>query len=357
MDHTQSTRRVMAGAFAGALLILVASTAFGWQLGSDAASSGPGHVLADAPPGTCLNWTKPDAGDVAKVPCEKPHLFELTFTADLSTDPNFGDEAAFPDELRWAQIGQSTCAEKSVEVLEGRLDPAGRLSVSALKPTQKSWENGDRKLWCGVQAAGPSGVLYPIVGSAKAIDQSDVHSVGLCVGISGRAVADPVACDKAHAYEVVGVVDLGAHFPSEYPDESKQNTLLGTQCPKLAAEYAGGPNVVEQKGLTVYWDTRKQDSWMAGSRRVDCKVGTQLQDKSGLAPISGSVSKDKPGAINISKEPALAQVPVAPPGAPAPPGSPGTDVSDQLEDVSIDQNGGGHDTGGGSTPPTSQGGG
>ncbi|MFB9906456.1 septum formation family protein [Allokutzneria oryzae] len=355
MDHTQSTRRVMAGAFAGALLILAASTVFGWRLGSDVASDGPGHVLADAPSGTCLTWTKPDASDVSKVACEKPHLFELTATADLATDPNFGEDVAFPDALRWAQIGQSWCGDKSVEALQGRLDPAGRLSVSALKPTQKSWENGDRKLWCGVQAAGPSGALYPIVGSARTIDQSDVHSVGLCVGISGRSVADPVDCTKAHAYEVVGVVDLGAHFPSEFPDETKQNQLLSAQCPKLAAEYAGGPNVVEQKGLTVYWDTRKQDSWMAGSRRVDCKVGAQLPDKSGLAPISGSVSKDKQDAINVGKEPALAQVPLVPPGAPAPPGSPGTDTSGQIDVPNEPQ--GTTPEGGGPAPTTEQGGG
>lgn len=88
MNNTASTRRVMVGAFVGALIVLVASTTLGWHVGPDVAgeADGPTNAVRDAPPGTCLTWKRPDASDARQVKCEDPHLFELTGSVDISAD-------------------------------------------------------------------------------------------------------------------------------------------------------------------------------------------------------------------------------------------------------------------------------
>ncbi|MGO1055811.1 septum formation family protein [Crossiella sp. CA198] len=322
MNNTASTRRVMAGAFAGALLVLALSTALGWHVGPEVAgeTDGPTNAVRDAPPGTCLTWTRPDAGDARRVKCDDPHLFEITGSVDLAAD--FPPGAPFPDSVRWEGIAADRCTEMSVQYLDGRFDPNGKLGVNLLRSGEKSWNSGERKVWCGMQDSAPSGLLYPTVGSAKTADPSNVHPQGMCLGISGKQVYDPVECGKPHAYEVVGVVNLGARFPQEFPAEPRQDELLAGECARTAADYAGGAEVVSRKGLIVFWDTLKQDSWLAGARRVECKVGAKLKDNSGLAPVFGSVKSE----MRVGTEAAPVLLSKLPPGAPAPPGSPGTDV-------------------------------
>ncbi|MGW0519842.1 septum formation family protein [Crossiella sp. NPDC003009] len=355
MNNTASTRRVMAGAFAGALMVLVLSTVLGWHVGPEVAgeTDGPASAVRDAPPGTCLTWTRQDAGDARRVECDKPHLFEITGSVDLSAD--FPPGSPFPDAIRWEGIAADRCTEMSVQYLDGRFDPNGKLGVNLLRSGEKSWNSGERKVWCGMQDAGPSGLLYPTAGSAKTADPSNVHPQGMCLGISGKQVYDPVQCDRPHAYEVVGVVNLGARFPQEFPAEAKQDELLAAECPRTAAEFAGGQDVVSRKGLIVFWDTLKQESWLAGARRVECKVGARLPDKSGLAPVHGSVKGD----VLVGKEQAPVLLSKLPPGAPAPAGSPGTEV--KAEDTVVPTNANSEHPGGtpgGEAPatPTSTGG-
>jgi hypothetical protein len=159
-----------------------------------------------------------------------------------------------------------------------------------------------------------SGEVYRVQGGARGQDQAEVHPPGTCLGIDGVNVGDPVDCAQPHAVEVVGVFDLSGPFPeSDYPDEAKQDEAAGPACTKLAEEYAGGPNVVSEKKLTVYWDTLQQESWRAGTRTVDCKLGALLPDKSGFAPVTGGVR----GAVSIGDKPAPPAPTTALPGAPA----------------------------------------
>ncbi|ONI72653.1 hypothetical protein ALI144C_42300 [Actinosynnema sp. ALI-1.44] len=289
---TLSTRLVMAGAFVGALLVLTMSMVFKWPAagGSGASNDAAANLAAafEAPPGSCLTW-KPDGSDMKPVDCEQPHLFEVTGDVDISGEYNAS--APSPAEEAWRTIAKQKCATGATTYLGGKLDPFGKYSVGALKPSDEQWRDGDRKLRCGLQRAAPSGkALVATTKSAKNQDQSDVYEPGTCLALVDKNVGDPVPCDsdKAHAYEIVGVIDLSQTFKDAYPSEEQQQTAMLDQCPKVAGEYTGNLDL-KSKGLLLTWDTRKQESWEAGSHRAVCKVGAPLADNSGLAPITNSI--------------------------------------------------------------------
>jgi hypothetical protein len=254
-----------------------------------------------APARTCLTWQKPDAADARAVSCSQPHLFEVTGTLDLV---DFGAQSAFPDLARWQQLVTERCTQHTTQALAGHFDPFGRFTMGAIKPSEAGWLRGDRTMRCGVQSPGRTGTLFATTGSVLQQDQSNVHPPGTCLGNDGKAVGDPVDCAGPHAVEMVGVVDLKGSFPQGYPEEAAQDRVLNPECTRLANDFAGGPAVVANKGLTLFWETLRLESWQAGSTRVDCRLGAFLPDRSGFAPVTGSVK----GPVQIGKQPA----PVAP---------------------------------------------
>jgi Septum formation len=300
---SRSTRRLAAGAVLGALAALVAVGAPTGKppllaVGPGLANT-PSAQSLRAPAHTCLSWQKPDAVDAKTVSCGQPHLFEVTATLDLQ---DFGPRADFPDPARWQQLVTQRCTQRSIQALADHFDPFGRFTIGAIKPSEAGWVRGDRTLRCGVQSAGRTGTLFLTTGSVLAQDQSDVHPPGTCLGNDGKAVSDPVDCAGPHAIEVIAVVDLKGAFPKGYPDEAAQDRLLNTECTRLAKDFAGGPTVVANKGLTLFWETLRMQSWQAGSTRVDCRLGAFLPDRSGFAPVSGSVK----GPVQVGKQPAPA---------------------------------------------------
>ncbi|HEY2764012.1 MAG TPA: septum formation family protein [Pseudonocardiaceae bacterium] len=328
---TLSTRRIFVGAVLGALAALTTVVMFdGGSPASLLIASGnsagtPAAQPLRAPVHSCLTWRNQDASDAVLVTCAQPHLFEVTGTVDLK---DLGTQATFPDSASWQQLVTSRCTERTTQPLADHFDQFGRFTVGAIKPSQDSWEHGDRTLRCGVQVSGRTGALFATTGAAGQQDQSDVHVAGTCLGNDGKAVGDPVGCSGPHAVEVVGVVDMKNAFPAGYPDEAAQDEVLDAECNRLAGTFAGGPDVVGQKGLTVFWETLRPESWQAGSTRVDCRLGAFLPDRSGFAPVTGTVK----GQVRIGKDPAPpaankpgpAGVTVAPvtdavvPGPPAP---------------------------------------
>jgi hypothetical protein len=310
-----NTRLVMISAAIGGLLVLMISAVLNWPIIGDSGGTGKqgaSPAVFDAPPGTCLSWTEPNAGDIRRVDCGEPHLFEVTGRADLKAD--FGASAPFPGNGQWQHLKQERCTQVSSQFLSGRIDPNGRFGVGAFTPSEQGWKSGDRTLHCGLQQPGPSGKLYPSVGSASKVDQSDTFPVGRCLRISGTAVGDPVEdCGPPHSVEITGLVNLGERFPGPYPPEPDQDGFLATRCMELTSRYAGNPTAVTDKGLTTYWDTIAPESWNAGSRQVNCKVSAQLPDRSGLAPVTGSVK----GAVQVGREPAAQDTTPSQPGMPA----------------------------------------
>lgn len=281
----------MIGAFAGAMVVLALSVAFSWPVKVTMNAATPEEQQAaaaaaafDSPTGTCLFWTT--GNDMHKVDCVEPHLFEVTSNVDISAD--YPSSAPPPDLDTFRRLQQEKCTPSVVEYLGGKLDPFGKYSVGALKPRDEQWRGGDRKLRCGVQRAAPSGALVSTTGLAGEQDQSNVYDAGTCLALVEQAVGDPVDCVRAHAYEIVGAVDLGGPFPDEFPAEEKQQNKLAELCAPVVTQYTKNTDLKARK-LTLTWDTLKEESWAAGSRLVDCKVGTRLADGSGLSPVSGSV--------------------------------------------------------------------
>jgi hypothetical protein len=322
-------RRGVIGVLAGALIMLVAASAFaatgsglgflelaGHESGSSpgvlgGSSSGPetgSSELAKAP-GTCLTWQRTDGADVHQVDCSAPHLFETAGPVNA----NQPDGAPFPADAAWQKIVADQCGSLVQRYLGKPLDPTGRYKVGALKPTAAAWGDGDRTVRCGLQAPGVTGALLSSTGKVSAADQAVVFAAGTCLGLNGKEVSDPVSsCAKTHAAEVAGTVDLGSKFTGALPSVDDQDNFLQPACTKVAQDAVGAQKLTDSK-LTVYWTNIDQASWDAGTRRVSCNMGSLLADNSGFAPLTGAV-KD---GVTIGGAAPASPDPLPPPGAPA----------------------------------------
>lgn len=296
------TRLLMVGAVIGAVLALTISVAFASTskegAGGGPVGSGPeGGGLAspdaayglkysfDAPVGTCLNWESDDGSDMRQVDCAKAHVFEVSEIVDVGD--SFPAGSPLPGVDEWRELSKKQCTKGAEVYLDGPLDPDGKLQVSALRPNKTDWKRGNRELRCGLWRIGPGGSLQATRGPAVEADQSDIWATGTCLGLDGKAVADPVPCTEKHSYEMISIVDLSKEF-DDYPTKKKQDEWLSETCAKAAKSYSGGKNLEKLK-LIVHWDTRGKESWKAGSHLVNCKVGALLDDKSGLAGVTGSI--------------------------------------------------------------------
>ena len=317
---TMPYRRIVYGVLVGALTMLAVATLDTFAgatvpvLGTFAALPGPAGPAAvvevPAPPsqpGTCLNWTRPDAADAAVVDCGQTHLFEQAGSVRIA------DQPTLPNDQQWRQLVKERCDPIVTGYLKGKLDPDGRYRIGALKPSSTKWSEGDRELRCGLQRSSQSGALFPMSGKVAESDQSDVQQAGTCLAIDGRGVGDPTDCGGAHAVETVGVVDLAQKWDGAFPAVTDQDAYLQPTCAKVAAAYAGGDKVITDKKLTVYWDNITEDSWKAGSRKVNCNLAALLPDRSGFAPVTGSVK----GAVSVGDQAAPPAPDSTTPGAPA----------------------------------------
>ncbi|WP_158073543.1 septum formation family protein [Actinophytocola xanthii] len=289
------TRLVMAGAFIGALAVLSGSMLFSWPVSvkegtADTAVEEAAEAF-DSPPGTCLDWPHDKPQNMRRVPCDKPHTFEVTSNVEIKGE--YGPNSPPPATQEWQQIVTDKCTAEAAKYLGGALDPFGKYTPGALKPSAEQWREGDRQLRCGLQRVTPSADrLMQTKGAAAEQDQSNVYEPGTCFALVEGEVGDPVDCDRAHAYEVVGVVDLSKTFdPKTYPAEADQREKLVDLCPPVANKYTGNANLAATQ-LSLYSDTLKKESWDAGSHLVNCKVGARQPDGA-LRPVRGSVAAEK----------------------------------------------------------------
>lgn len=317
-------RRVVAAVVVGALTMFGVATldtfagatvpVLGTFASLPAPSAEPETIEVPAPPsqpGTCLNWSRADAADAQVVDCSKPHLFEQAGSVSLT------DQATLPNDQQWRDLVKARCTPVVLQYLDNTFDPNGRYRVGALKPSAAKWAQGDRELRCGLQSASQSGALYPMAGKVAGGDQSDVQQPGTCLAINGKQIGDPIDCAKPHAVETAGIVDVSKQFAdkTKFPAVADQDAFLQPQCDKVADAYAGSPDVIAQKKLTVYWDNITETSWKAGTRKVNCNLGALLPDRSGFAPVTGSVK----GTVDVGSTPAPPASDTPDPGVPAPP--------------------------------------
>ena len=287
--ETTRTRLVMAGAFVGALVLLGLSMVFSWPVAVTGATSTAADEAAkafDSPGGTCLDWPAENPRAMRPLDCTLPHVFAVTGNVEISAD--YGPDTPPPDEKRWQEIAGEKCTSGVAAYLGGKLDPFGKYAVSVLKPTDEQWRSGDRKLRCGLHRVTTLGTRLRTKGSAHGQDQSNVYDAGSCFALKDKMTGDPIECGTAHAVEIVGNVDLSTAFPAEFPSADAQKTKLAELCGQAVGSYTGGLDLASKK-LTLTWDALQEQSWAAGSRKVDCKVGSLLEDGTGLAPVTGSV--------------------------------------------------------------------
>jgi len=298
------TRRSLAFVAAGAVLAAVATFVVAGFQGADdnggGAGSGvvttgavAGEAFGTATGGDCLTWTALDASDLAKVDCEQSHLFEVVADIDLSVFPGaeWGPGTRFPSVSRFTQLRDEQCAPAAMDYLGGRFDPHGKFSVGLINPGEAGWAAGERTLRCGLQFSSTTGNLLPIEGRVADQDQSRAWDPGVCIGINNGVPADPVDCAKPHAFEVAAVVDLSERFPDALPSIEDQDAFLEETCTARVDEFLGDPEALRNKTLTLFWDNLNFDSWLAGSRKVNCSIGTQVEG-GGFAAITGSAKGD-----------------------------------------------------------------
>ncbi|NLG54854.1 MAG: septum formation family protein [Rhodococcus sp.] len=318
-----TTRRALIAVAVGAVVAAVATIAIagGFTGGENLRSgeSGPRssvsgeHAFASAQAGDCLNWTtsddpERDRQDVHIVDCSDEHRFEVTAPLDLANYPGaeFGPGARYPGALRFASLRDEHCVAATTSYLGAGFDPYGKFSVGLMFPSEASWNDGDRALRCGLQFSSTTGTLLQYTGKVADQDQSNIWEPGTCIGINQIVPSDPVDCSAPHAFEVISVVDLGTQFPGDLPSVEDQDRYLENVCTQAANEYLGSADALRDKTLTLFWDNINVESWLAGSRRVNCSVGKELES-GGFATVTGTARGD----ILINGEP-----PVPPPPLP-----------------------------------------
>lgn len=281
LQRRTATRIALAVAGVGAAAAIVALTVFAQSDDAPEAADPDAHT---APVGACLDWASADGKDMRQVPCSAQHRFEITEVVDVSAV--YPADADLPSSKKWRDLAARRCAAGAETYLGQRVDPEGKLQVSALRPRESDWSDGARDLRCGLWRVGPGGSAQPLKGPAVEEDQSNVWQPGTCLGLRDKTVGDPVPCAEKHSYEVVAVIDLADRF-KKYPSQAKQDEWLATQCAQASKRFTKGKKL--PGNLDVTWDRRSSDSWRAGSRKVNCKVGAALDDGSGLAAVTGSV--------------------------------------------------------------------
>ena len=303
---------VAVGAVVAALVTMMIS---GFDSGSNLQARAPGgavaradKVFASVGSGDCLTWTQPDHSDLVELDCAEEHLFEVTDTIDLSTYPGseFGPDAPWPDSLRLTELREEHCVSAANRYLNGQFDPRGKYAVGLMYPSNDGWTNsGDRILRCGLQIPGLSGNPLPKTGRVAEGDQSKVYDPATCLGISQNLPTDPTDCAQEHAVEISATVDLSSKFSGGPPAKDEQDQFMEEECGRLTNDYLGGPHVLRDKTLTVFFDYIDARSWLAGSRKLNCMIGKGV-DQEGFAPIVGSAR----GQVLIN-----GQEPVPPPNS------------------------------------------
>ena len=182
-----------------------------------------------ATPGTCLNWKRSDAADAVTVDCAKQHLFEQAGPVQLA---DFTPGSPIPDNQRFRTLVNERCTPLVSKYLNGKYDPNGGFRAGALKPSAKSWNDGDRTLRCGLQRFSRSGALYPILGKVAEQDQADVRPAGTCLGIDGRFIGDPVDCSLPARR---GVRSAGSTWARSSPTSSPRSATRTASSSRPAA--------------------------------------------------------------------------------------------------------------------------
>lgn len=251
-------------------------------------------AFTNADTGACVNWKRGQDNqntDFLTVDCQKPHRFEVSAREDLGAYPSseFGKDAKQPDTQRQAELSQELCDGPTLRYLKGNLDPNGRYTISPILPPESAWEQGDRTMLCGVMVQDNTGKSIETTGPAAEQDQSQVYPPDTCVKVSEKSTK-MASCEEDHSWQVTRQVNLGKIFQGEeWPTIERQNEALNKICTPAAEEYLGGEENLYKSTLTPFWTTQPEESWVTGSRQVNCALVSSEGD--GFAKLKGDVRK------------------------------------------------------------------
>lgn len=245
--------------------------------GGDASTSTTiGIAKRNFRPGDCVTWDQNAGPSVVStvVPCTAPHLVEITHEEELTS---YAPGAPFPDELQWTRIFASACGPVATSYLGYALDPTGRFAPGGISPSDGSWAQGDRTLWCGIQVSvqqspdqNPND-LNPFTGVVRGQDQGVVHAIGSCFGPGSPGLRGAmVPCTSPHVDEVTGSVSIAGQVGQLPPTAGAWSSLVGADCQKLAVGYHGGDL---PPGVSAGWVPLTRSDWDAGVRTVECSIG------------------------------------------------------------------------------------
>lgn len=241
-------------------------------------------------PGDCVTWDQNPGHAVGSsvVPCSAPHLIEITHDEQLTS---YVKGAPIPDALQWRQIFLSVCGPVAASYLGYALDPTGRFVPGGMNPSDRSWVQDDRTLWCGIgmrakqDADSNPNNLDPFTGVVRGQDQGSYYVVGSCLGSGTQGLVGAIVpCTSPHVEEVTGAVNIAGGVDHLPQSNSEWNSLVGTGCQNVAIQYHGGGL---PPGVLAGWFSLTQTDWDAGVRTVQCSIG--WYDTSGNPAIGTSV--------------------------------------------------------------------
>lgn len=297
-----ASRRALLAALLCAQVIagVVTVAAVGSSSGAATDADHTNAVFRSAHAGSCLTWQPEPPQRPAFVQCSTPHLFEVVNSVEGDGD-------------------QESCAVSGRRYLGTRYDPNGRFAYGLLRSVGPEGSGGRISL-CGLQLPGPNGQQLPFRGLVAEQDQSRVWAPGTCLGADmkgGQTGLVPVDCDEPHSVEVVGPIDLGAHFhDAAAPSDAEQEAVLRPACVTMAAAYLA-PKTLSSTDLTLNHRPIGPASWAAGSRQVLCSLAPRTP-----GPMTGSI-KAPAAAPAAAPVVAAAPAPVAvTPAAPRPVAAP-----------------------------------
>jgi hypothetical protein len=269
--------RMMKLLFAVATLAAVAATvAVALHISNRSAASA---TTADAHSGDCLTWPPGAPERAMQVDCAGEHLFEVADSEVMENSSDPADPAA-EGELR------QTCARAVARYLGPRYDPGGRFVVGMVWTPPARNQSGGR-LMCGLQLASDGIASARFRGRVVDQDQSSVWPAGTCLGIrDGKATEVAVQCAMPHALEITGTIDLSTVFDQAAPSIAAQDAVVRDACGAATSAYLS-PAVLEATSLALRYQPIDATGWVAGSRRIACRIGSARPD-GGWATLLGS---------------------------------------------------------------------
>lgn len=245
-------------------------------------------AVEDREPGTCIvfdpNLAPAVENNAESVPCDEPHILELTAAFDV--DPAaYGPDGPTADE--WTSLIETECLPRTEEYLGQSVDLVGRYVVSQVRPSTGGWRIGDHAVLCAIglrdETTGAPSTALALTGSVIGTDQAVTLPIGTCTVNDPTAGLRVVGCDAPHDAEVVALVDV-IELGDPYPSVDAILAAVQPECSAAVARVYGAPPPPDVRYGTL---GIHESSWAAGRRSIECTIG--VASGTAWATVTGPV--------------------------------------------------------------------